>query len=303
MLLSFATFGVLVLAAVLFPGVIAWVKAKLNGRKGASVLQPVYDIIRLMGKGSVYADSTSWVLRVAPTIFLATSLLALLLVPLEPVPALLSFPGDVVLFAYALGLGRFFLILNALDVGSGFEGMGAKREALYAMLLEPAFFILMGSLAMLTGYDSFQKLLAAVHYDQTVLWLVGALVAVVLVNVAMVENSRMPVDDPRTHLELTMVHEVMILDNSGIDLAYIHIANALKFAAFGGILADMFIPAHWPVGLNVLGMLGIQFAFAATVGVMESFRARLKMRRNPLFIASLSALALLVFLTALVSRG
>ncbi len=134
---------------------------------------------------------------------------------------IISFDGDFVFFAYVLGVGKFFSIISALDTGSSFEGMGASREALYSMFAEPAFFILMGSFALLTGHTSFHEIFASLHFGSSISYTLGVLATFVLIMIAMIENSRMPIDDPKTHLELTMIHEVMILDNSGFDLGLI----------------------------------------------------------------------------------
>jgi formate hydrogenlyase subunit 4 len=144
--------------------------------------------------------------------------MACLVIPFGPYKGVVSFDGDFIFFAYILALGKFFSIIAAMDTGSSFEGMGASREALYSMFAEPSFFILIGSFALLTGNTSFYEIFSTLHLGSSITYMLGAMAAFVLLMIAMIENSRMPVDDPRTHLELTMVHEVMILDNSGFDL-------------------------------------------------------------------------------------
>src|SRR5690242_5940913 len=152
-------------ACIYFPGVIVKTKAMFSGRKGPGILQPWYDIARLLKKGSVYSTSSSYIFQIGATIYIGTILVAALFVPFDQHAGLISFSGDFILFAYMLGLGRFLLIVSALDVSSGFEGMGANREAFYSMLAEPAFFIMMASLAMFTGHTSFYQIYADLHYN------------------------------------------------------------------------------------------------------------------------------------------
>jgi len=185
-----------------------------------------------------------------------------------------------------------------MDTGSSFEGMGASREALYSLFAEPAFFILIGSFALFTGHTSFYDIFSNLHLGSSITYLLGLLAAFVLVMIAMIENSRMPVDDPKTHLELTMIHEVMILDNSGFDLGLILSAGYIKFAMYGAIIAGFFIgslPSAWAIPV----FLVIQTIFAVTVGLVESFMARFRMSHNPQFILALSSVSFLIFLGVL----
>ena len=192
------------------------------------------------------------------------------------------------------------MIIAAMDTGSGFEGMGANREALYSMLVEPAFFILVGSVALFTDNVSFQDLFLHLKLDTNLYYIIGIASIYVFVYIAMVENSRMPVDDPKTHLELTMVHEVMILDNSGFDLALIHIATWLKFSIYGALISNFIISNSWAIYWQIVTFLGIQLAFSLTVGILEAFKARNKMEKNPQWIIMLSAISIVVFLTVLI---
>jgi formate hydrogenlyase subunit 4 len=228
---------------------------------------------------------------------------AALFIPFEENTALFSFTGDFVLFAYLLGLGRFLLIVSALDVSSGFEGMGANREAFYSMLIEPAFFILMGSLAMFTGYTSFHDIFANLHYDNYFSIIIAVIAGYVLANITLVETSRLPVDDPLTHLELTMVHEVMVLDHSGFDLGIIKIANNIKFALFSTLSANCLIPQSLDLWMRIGIFLALQVFFAAGIGWLESFRARNKMAMNPQYILSVNAIALiLIFVIVIINK-
>lgn len=290
------------ISALFIPGLIGKTKAILSGRKGASIFQPLMDMVKLFKKGSVYSDTTSVIFQYAMPIYLATIILATMMVPFENFQSTLSFDGDFIFFAYLLGLGRFFMIAAALDTGSGFEGMGANREAFYALLVEPAFFILIGSLVMFTGVTSFQEIFMTLHYTSYFSVMVAALSVYILVQITLVENSRLPVDDPKTHLELTMVHEVMVLDHSGFDLALIQIGNSLKFALFGGLIANAVIPT----GMQDLAKVGlfflVQTVFAVSIGVLESFRARNKMAKNAEFIINLSAMAMLMIFVVMIIK-
>lgn len=284
--------------SLFFTGIIIRTKSIASGRKGPGIMQPVKDVIRLFRKGSVYSETTSIIFRIAPVIYFSSVLMACLVVPFSPYKGVVSFDGDFIFFAYILALGKFFSIISALDTGSSFEGMGASREALYSMFAEPAFFILIGSFALLTGHTSFYDIFSTLHLGSSITYMLGAMAAFVLLMIAMIENSRMPVDDPKTHLELTMVHEVMILDNSGFDLGLILTAGYLKFAMYGAIIADLFIG-----GLTIIWALPvfllIQFFIAVLMGLVESFMARFRMNHNPQFIIALSSVSFLIFLGVL----
>jgi len=292
-------FFLAIVTALFFPGVILRVKSVASGRKGPGVMQPWYNIWVLLQKGSVISSTTSYVFRIAPAIYLSTILIVLLLVPFPGSPALFGFNGDFVLFAYLLALGKFFFIIGALDTGSSFEGMGANREALYSMLAEPAFFILFGTLALFTGHTSMAQIFGAFHFQGYNLFILGFIAVYLLVQIAMIENSRMPVDDAKTHLELTMVHEVMILDHSGFDLALIQIGTALKFAVYGGLISNFLLPEAYPFAVRVALYFLVQLFFAMLIGFLESFRARKKLAKNPQFIFTLSSIALIAFILVL----
>lgn len=286
--------------SLFFMGIIARTKSITQGRKGPGFLQSIKDMFRLFQKGTVYSTTTSYIFKIAPTIYFSTVFTALLLVPFHSQKSIISFDGDFVMFAYLLALGKFFMILSALDTGSPFEGMGANREALYSMLVEPAFFILMASFAMYTGKTSFHE----IFYDfidfsnPTSVFLI-IIAAYILLQIAMIENSRLPVDDPKTHLELTMVHEVMILDNSGFDLGLILYTSSLKFVMYGLLICNLFIDRTMNIGVQIFIFLLVQTIFAITIGLIESFRARERMKKNPVFIFTLTVLSMMVFFGAL----
>jgi len=292
----------ILLASIFFTGIVIRTKSLASGRKGPGILQPVKDVIRLFKKGAVYSETTSFIFQIAPTIYFASIVMAMLVVPFGQAKGIISFNGDFIFFAYVLALGKFFNIISALDTGSSFEGMGASREALYSMFAEPAFFILMGSLAILTGFSSFHEIFSALHIGSYISYAIATLATFVLLMVAMVENSRMPIDDPKTHLELTMVHEVMILDNSGFDLGLILSAGYLKFAIFGALIFNLFIGMvsyQYAIPLFFL----IQFLMAVSVGLIESFMARFRMSHNAQFIVALTSVALLIFFGVLLVSG
>ncbi len=291
----------ILIAALFFPGIILRSKSIFAGRKGPGLFQPIKDVALLFQKGNVISTTTSAVFKIAPAIGLASVLSALLVLPFGPFPAFISFDGDMVFFAYMLALGKFFLILAALDTGSAFEGMGANREALYSLLTEPAFFILAGTLAMLTGYTSFNEILVGLYNpDNSYILIYSILSVIILAQIMQVENSRLPVDDPKTHLELTMIHEVMILDYSGFDKALIHITTWLKFALYSTLIFDVLIPVQWSFEIQLALFALVIFFMAVYIGFIESFKARHKLGRNPAFLFTISSMALLAFVVVLI---
>src|ERR1017187_63798 len=238
----------LLLAMVLAPliqGVINRTKAVAAGRVGQPLLQPYRDLLKLVQKGAVYSRTTTWVFRMGPVVGLASMICAIALLPFGAFPALAPFAGDLVMVAYLLALARFFTVLAALDTGSSFEAMGASREVTFSALAEPALFLGLAALARQTGSFSLTPLLAAIS---TSTWMraapalgltIGALGVVFLA-----ENARIPVDDPTTHLELTMIHEVMVLDHSGPDFAMIQYAAALKMWFRSSVRIAIAVPFH-----------------------------------------------------------
>jgi formate hydrogenlyase subunit 4 len=288
----------ILICSIFFTGIVLRTKSITSGRKGPGILQPVKDVTKLFKKGAIYSETTSIIFRIAPVIYFSSVLMACLVIPFGSNKGIVSFDGDFIFFASVLALGKFFSIISAMDTGSSFEGMGASREALYSMLVEPAFFILIGSFALLTGNTSFYEIFSSLHLESSITYTIGALASFVLIMIAMIENSRMPVDDPKTHLELTMIHEVMILDNSGFDLGLIISAGFLKFAMYGALIADFFI-GGLSLTLALPLFLLIQILFAVIVGLIESFMARFRMSHNPQFILALSSVSFLIFLGVL----
>jgi formate hydrogenlyase subunit 4 len=280
-------------------GVINRTKARFGGRAGPPLLQVYYDLWRLMNKGAVYSRTTTWIFRAGPTIALAALIVATLLMPLGSCQAALAFRGDLILFTYLLALARLSIVLAALDVGSSFEGMGASREVLFSALAEPALLMGIAALARDTGklsLSAMHEALSEATWSHAPLTLV--LVAVALAVVFLAENCRVPIDDPNTHLELTMIHEVMVLDHSGPDFAFILYGAGLKMWVLGALIIDLVVPAR--TGMLVLDIaiaIVSMFALAVGVGVVESTIARLRMVRVPQLLvgaATLSALALVL---------
>jgi formate hydrogenlyase subunit 4 len=294
--------ALLVVLPPFLPGLIQKTKAWFAGRQGAPLLQPYRDIWKLLRKGAVVSRTTTWLFRAGPVVGLATVMCAGLIVPFHCAKAPLGFEGDVIVFAYLLGLGRFFTMLAALDTGSSFEGMGSSREAAFSALAEPALFLSLAIICLPAGSASFQDAWSmlpgamrfAVHPE-----ILAAAIAVFIV--LLTENSRVPVDDPNTHLELTMVHEVMVLDHGGPDLAFIEVASAVKFLVISSLLTHILLPippdGGW-VGLAIFlgGTLGLTIA----VGLLESLIARLRMVRVPQFLVAASVFGAVGLLVALV---
>lgn len=275
----------LVLVPVLVIGAINRTKSLWSGRRGQPILQLAYDVIRLLRKRPVYSTTATLVFRVTPYVVLTTAVVSGLIVPLLGAPSPLSFPFDFVVFAYVWGLGRLALMLGALDTGSSFEGMGASREATFSALIEPAFVLVAGAACLLTHQRSFAALLVLRPTDgpHAVAWLSSIITLFVVVQV---ESARMPVDDPTTHLELTMVHEVMILDHSGPDLAAHQAGSAVKLTVGLSLIAALLNPLSGHAGALVVGAVNlfIVVALAVAIGTVESLVARLKLQAVPQYI-------------------
>jgi len=286
--------------APLFMGVILKVKAYFGGKQGPPWLIKYYTLIKLLRKGSVYSTSTSFVFKTGPTVSFVTAIMLLLFFPFAGLPPVLSFHGDVIILFYLLALGRFFTVLAALDTASPFEGMGAAREVFFSALAEATIFIVLALFYRLNGSLSF----AEYFVDAPVvnLWSESAalilLVLIALFIVLLTENSRVPVDDPATHLELTMIHEVMILDHSGPDLALIEMGAFCKMLFYASFVACLLYPFHMGYSFVNVFIFGIVLALIyAGVGLVESITARYKMDMIPNFI--LTSFALVFFATIL----
>jgi formate hydrogenlyase subunit 4 len=287
-------------ASPLILGVINRTKAILAGRRGQPLLQSYFDIVKLLRKGTVYSRTATWILRAGPLVTLASLAVCLLLVPFAGAKPLLSFEGDLILVAYLLGLARLFTVLAALDTGSSFEGMGASREATFSMLAEPALFVGLLALARVTHSLSFDGIL---YKTGVTGWSIGApaLVAAALFVVFLTENSRMPIDDPNTHLELTMIHEVMVLDHGGPDFGFVQYGSALRLWFLGMVIVGVASPNLATANLWAREgfAIGGFFILAVVVGIVESFMARLRLLKVPQLLIGAGALSMLAAILAL----
>jgi formate hydrogenlyase subunit 4 len=285
-------------------GVISKTKARFAGRTGQPVFQLYYDLARLLRKGMVFSTATTWVFRAGPLVTLASILIAGLLVPLGRFNSPIHFTGDLVLFAYLLGLARFFTTSAALDTGSSFEGMGAAREVMFACFSEPAIFLAFLVLARLSTAVTVSlspMLLGPLTVPLGGLPIASlGLVSAGLFVVLLAENCRIPIDDPNTHLELTMIHEVMVLDHSGPLLGAILYGAAVKLFILSAVVLHIVLPfqtgwfvADW--ALFVFEMLGV----AVAIGIVESVMARLQLRHVPTLLVAASLLCGFGFLLML----
>jgi len=294
-------FSLILLMPPLLLGIIGKTKAAFAGRVGAPFLQPYYDLVKLLQKGSVFSETTTWIFRAGPVVTLAATLVAATLVPLGNHSAPVSFTGDMILFAYLFGLSRFFTTAAALDTGSSFEGMGAAREVTFSCLVEPTLFFALISLARMSKSLTLSTMLT---YNSPDIWVTAGASMLLLVGALFItllaENCRIPFDDPNTHLELTMIHEVMVLDHSGPAFGYILYAAAMKLYVLGAIFMNIALPARTGSSLGDWGVFVVGMVLLAVlIGVVESIMARLRLIRIPqLLIAAtiLSAFAMLLIL-------
>jgi formate hydrogenlyase subunit 4 len=279
--------AVQLLILTLFPplllGVINRTKAFFGGRQGPPLLQPYFDLWRLLHKGTVQSTVTTWLFRMGPVVTLVTTMLGALFIPLAQPTAAISFPGDLVMFIYLLALGRFALVLSSLDTGSAFEGMGVAREITFACLAEPATFLGLLALVKVSGSLQMVDLFTG---SPAATWTVnGAPLLLIITSwflLMLAESCRIPFDDPNTHLELTMVHEVIILDHSGPMLAFLHLAAAQKLFVSAALLVRLAVPLDFgSVWLEAPVFLAAVLLVAILVGVVESVLARLRMPLVP----------------------
>jgi len=296
-----------ILLAPLTLGIVNQTKAFFAGRRGPGLFRLYFDLMKLLRKSCPRSTTTTWLFDLAPAITLATTLIAAIIFPWS-----LTTDGcyswGAVLFFYMLGTGRFFTVLGALDTGSAFEGMGASREVQFSALVEPAVFVILGFLVMITGGkqiapDGLAGLLSGypsgiwTHHAVSLLLALIAFFAILLS-----ENCRVPFDDPETHLELTMIHEAMILDNAGPDLAYILYGAALKFELLAAFLVAMILPdLNWALPIRFAVLIGGVCAVSVAVGVIESTMARMRFLKTPqmllgtLMLAALGTLLFIMF--------
>jgi len=302
MTISIILWFLAILLAPFFAAVILKVKAFFGGKKGPPILIHYYTIIKLFQKGSVYSTSTTLIFKLGPVISLCAAAMALMFLPLAGYRPVLSFHGDVIFIIYLLGLGRFFTIAAAMDTASPFEGMGAAREAYYSIICEATLFMILILFFMLTG-----ELSLAAYLSGSLplgLWQTAGspllFVVIALFIVLLAENARVPVDDPATHLELTMIHEVMVLDHSGPDFGFIELGSFCKLFFYSAVVSRLiapFNPDH--PALNGCQFIAALLVVYAVVGVTESVMARYKMDKVPKFILTSFALAFFAIIVTL----
>ena len=280
------------LLAPLMPGIINKVKAWVAGRRGPPVLQLYFDLTKLWRKGVVLSTAVSPGHVIGPAIAWVALVAAALLLPLGSGPPV-AFRGDALLFVYLLALARFCIAWSSLDTGSAFEGIGTAREVSYAILAEAAIITALLTLALQSGSVSLVTMLAPAAGAG------AALLAMGLFTVLLAENCRVPFDDPNTHLELTMIHEAMVLDHSGPPLAVILHGASLKLLMFSVLLAEAVLPIGELSPLAAVGALvGSVFVVAVAIGLVESLLARFAFRRVPLLLTTAFLLCLFALLVA-----
>jgi len=293
----------LILAMLLAPVYSAWilkVKAWFGGRKGSPLLINYFTLIKLFQKGSVYSTSTTVIFKLGPMVSLCAATVVLMFLPVAGQPPLFSFSGDIILLLYLLGLGRFFTIAAAMDTASPFEGMGAAREAYFPIICEATLFMSLILFYTLTGELSLAAFLEG--GQPLALWHKAGppllFVAIAFFIVLLTESSRVPVDDPATHLELTMIHEVMVLDHSGPDFGLIELGSFFKLFFYSTLVTRLIWPfslGH-PVADAVLFFIILGLVYTA-IGVTESVMARYRMDKVPQFV--LTSFALVFFATVI----
>ncbi|MGD8721431.1 MAG: NADH-quinone oxidoreductase subunit H [Desulfobacterales bacterium] len=291
---SITILALAILLAPFYSALILKVKAFFGGKKGPPLLINYFTLLKLFKKGSVYSTSTTVIFKLGPMVSLSAAVTVLMFLPIAGQPPLFSFNGDVILLLYLLGLGRFFTIAAAMDTASPFEGMGAAREAYFPIICEASLFmililftILTGQLSLAAYFSGGQPLMLWQTAGSPLLFVVIALFIILLT-----ENSRVPVDDPATHLELTMIHEVMVLDHSGPDFALIELGAFLKLFFYATLVSLLVCPFWLGSPAADIGLFFCILALVyAAVGVTESVMARFRMDKVPQFVLTSFALA------------
>ncbi len=301
-----------ILAAPLVNGIIKKIKALTQKRTGAPLLQMYYDLFKLFKKTSVVSDVASWIFQVTPYIVIATALVAALIVPVTTLIKPLWSTGDMILLVYILALGRFFMMLAALDTGSTFGGMGASREAMISALIEPTILVALITVALMANSTSvFEMMRFMQTVDHPLIHPVYLMLFFALVIVILAETARIPVDDPATHLELTMVHEAMLLEYSGRSLALMELAAAIKQLVFITLLINLFLPHDQilglgggaAVGLSLLLYLAKVVMAAVLIAIVEVSTVKLRLFSIPNLAAISFILVFIGFLQCFVFGG
>lgn len=296
--------------APLLTGVVRKAKARLTRKRGASIIQPYRDLARLLRKEAVLAENASWLFRAAPYIVFAATWVAAALIPTFATGLLFSSTADLIVIVSLIGTGRFFLALAGLDIGAGFGGIGASREMMIASLAEPAMLLVVFTVALTAGSTQLSTIATFMGSGAAGLSVSVALALVALVMVAIAENSRIPIDNPSTHLELTMVHEAMVLEYSGRHLALIEFASSLLLLLYMSLIACLFVPWGLVAGDNVGGYFTAILLYllklaagAALLALFETGIAKMRVFRVPQFLGAALMLGLLGTLLLFVSRS
>ena len=311
LLVQGAQMGLVLIAAPLLTGVVRTLKARLVRRQGPSIFQPYRDLLRLLRKEATIAENASWLFRAAPYIIFSATWIAAALVPTFATGLMFSWTADLIAIVALLGGARFFLALAGLDVGTAFGGIGASREVMIAALAEPALIMIAFTLALIAGSTQLSTIAAFMQTPEVGVRVSLALALVALIMVAIAENARMPIDNPATHLELTMVHEAMVLEYSGRHLALIELASSLKLVVYVSLIACVFLP--WGIApgasdgralaIGVGAYLAKLAVCATALALFETSIAKLRVFRAPDFIAAALMLGLLAVLLRFVSEG
>jgi len=292
---------IILIVPFLMLGMIKKTKAFWGGRKGPSIFQPLFNFIKLVRKDLVISKTTSGIFRISPIISFCTVIFASLFIPLCCGMTFINIPAGFIIFAYILGLGKFFSLLGAMDTGSSFEGMGASREACFTTIVEPAFFVILASIMLITGNYTFNSFVELLTEKGNYGYLVIAFSILAIFLMILIEGSRVPVDDPETHLELTMIHEVMILDNSGLDLGLLTWGNAIKMMLLSSLIANLLIPVGIGLAASIALYLLVMLIISVLIGTVESGMARIRMSHTFEFVFIMNSLALVVFALSIAS--
>jgi formate hydrogenlyase subunit 4 len=311
LLAQLAQMTMILLLSPLLTGAVRKVKARLQRRRGPSLIQPYRDLRRLLGKEVVVAENASWLFRVVPYFVFAATWVAAALIPTFAANLMFSWSGDLIAITALLSSARFALALAGMDVGTSFGGIGSSREMMIASLAEPAMLMLVFSVALIVGSTQLSTIAETMLNGQVGLRVSLGLALIALIIVAVAENGRIPVDNPATHLELTMVHEAMVLEYSGRHLAMIELAASLKLTLYIAMIACIFIPGWMANGpdhlvLNAIGAAAWLAKMAlggVTLGIAEMTVAKMRVFRVPNFLGAALMLGLLGVLLLFVSRG
>ena len=303
--------AVVLLLAPLLTGFVRKIKSRLLRRRGASVFQPYRDLLKLMRKEVVLAENASWLFRVSPYLIFATTWVAAALVPTFATGLMFNWTADLIALIALLGSARFFLALAGMDVGTSFGGLGSSREVMIASLAEPAMLLVVFTLALVAGSTQLSTVAAFMASPEVGLRVSLVLAMFALIMVAIAENARIPVDNPATHLELTMIHEAMVLEYSGRHLAMIEFASSLKLLLYASLIASLFVPwgmASSAAGLPAYAVGALSYLVKLAVigfllALFETAVAKMRVFRVSEFLSAALMLGFLATLLLFVSRS